>query len=154
MQIVNSVSARRHFANLGYWEHLEAPQSLDTSYPYPSLSPSGASTASTEDQPGLRLKTDYDDESMDAHFDMYLMYSHVITDVSTVPVPLYKITWGFSAEAVKTLDGTWTSQSTGALQPTVTLLHPGVSIDGTPVDYPVWTRNSAHYFDDLNWTPE
>lgn len=101
---------------------------LDTVYPYES-------GATANDSPGIIFDPAYQAASVDETFDMYLMFKPA--DASAVWVPLKKVSWGWSAQAVNTLsvwslDGTPTKFANPSSDVTT---HPLWSVNATQIDY-------------------
>ena len=98
---------------------------MDGLYPYPWVKFTDA-LRGTEDSPGVLIFSNDFYVSANDNFEMYLMF------VKDIPVPLKKITWGWSGEAVPDTNSPcgWSLQN-----PHIT---PPKPEDTT--DYPKWTN--------------
>ena len=103
---------------------ISSPAGVDTAYPYDESSV-GATTYSTNDNPGIPLYTNASEATASFSATMYLMWQPSLTSSPVIPVPLGFITWQWSGDAVQNA-GAWSFKQTPA-SPSASLFTPSTS---------------------------
>jgi hypothetical protein len=126
VQIIDSTLHR--FQTDAKWQRMSAAGVLDSEYPY-------TRNEVTSDSPGETLDPDDIKVTVVDKFAMWLQFKPAGSD--SIPVSLRKVSWSWSGEATKGMNGWSLTSESHDINP----------IDSDATDLPVWNGNIRSYLD-------